>query len=212
MYDLRIPIVGTVLTAPERRITEKTGTVVASFRIVMNYRRFDKATQQWTDHGMFRVRVTCWRRLADHVCSSVKVGEQVIVVGRIFTREWHAETGELRVNFEVEADSVGHDLARGTSAFTKAPVVGPSSSVEDEESESRVGGELSYPIGPDGLPLVHDPADGSDLAIETAADAMAIMRGGGLTSPDPDSPLPDDADGEEEDELVGAGARRRRGR
>src|SRR5512147_3086632 len=101
MYDLRIPIVGTVLTQPERRVIEKTGTPVTTFRIVMNYRRYDRETRQWTDYAMFRVRVNCWRRLADHVYGSVRVGEPVIVIGRIFTRDWTAETGEPRVLYEI---------------------------------------------------------------------------------------------------------------
>src|SRR5690606_34448539 len=54
MFDVRIPIVGTVLTPPERRVIEKTGAVVTSFRVVMNYRRFDRTEQQWVDYGMFR--------------------------------------------------------------------------------------------------------------------------------------------------------------
>src|SRR5688572_26691352 len=115
MADLRIPIVGTVLTQPERRVIEKGGSVVTSFRIVMNYRRYDKASDTWIDSGMFRVRVNCWRRLADHVYASLNVGDPVIVVGRIFTRDWSADSGELRVNSEVEADAVGHDLSRGTT-------------------------------------------------------------------------------------------------
>ncbi len=209
MYDLRIPIVGTVLTPPEKRLVEKTGSVVTSFRIVMNYRRFNQVTQQWYDSGMFRIRVTCWRQLASHVAESVKVGQQVIVVGRIFTREWTAETGELRVNFEVEADAVGHDLTRGTSDFTKMAAVGPSSTVEDEEAENRIGGERAHLLDANGLPVAHDPADGSDLASETAADALAILREVGL--PDPEA-LPDDQGDDDEDELIGAGARRRRGR
>ena len=82
MYDLRVPIVGTVLTQPERRVVEKTGDPVTTFRIVMDYRRFDRATERWIDYAQFRIRVNCWRRLADHVYSSIRVGESVIVILR----------------------------------------------------------------------------------------------------------------------------------
>lgn len=210
MYDLRVPVVGTVLTPPEKRLVEKTHSMVTSFRVVMNYRRYDRATQQWHDSGMFRIRVSCWRNLANHVFESVKVGQQVIVVGRIFTREWTTETGELRVNFEMEADAVGHDLTRGTADFTKIATVGPSSTVEDEEAENRIGGELAHLVDANGLPLAHDPADGSDLASETAADALAILREGGM--PDSESLHGEPVGADDEDDLVGSGARRRRGR
>ena len=84
MFDLRVPIVGTALTKPERRIIEKTGVAVTSFRIVANYRRYDRATAQWVDYGLFRIRVSCWRRLADHVFKSIDVGDPVMVIGRIW--------------------------------------------------------------------------------------------------------------------------------
>ncbi|HEY7225991.1 MAG TPA: single-stranded DNA-binding protein [Micromonosporaceae bacterium] len=213
MYDLRVPIVGTVLTQPERRIIEKTGAAVTSFRIVMNYRRYDRETQQWIDWALFRVRVVCWRRLADHVFGSIKVGEPVIVIGRIFTREWRSETGEVRVNYEVEADAVGHDLSRGVSAFTKMRLEAPQSVVEDDEADSRIGGELSYQVDANGVPVPHDPAD-SDVAAETAADALAILRQAGMTDTDTPGEPSGGGDDEDDDELVGAGAggRRRRGR
>ena len=208
MADLRIPIVGTVLTQPERRVIEKSGSVVTSFRIVMNYRRYDKASDTWIDSGMFRVRVNCWRRLADHVYASLNVGDPVIVVGRIFTRDWSADSGELRVNYEVEADAVGHDLSRGTTTFTKTSVAGPQSTVEDEESENRIGGELSYPVDANGKAVGPDAEEGSEIAAETAADALAILHSAGLDG------TPGGGEDDEDEELVGAGAgaRRRRGR
>jgi single-strand DNA-binding protein len=216
MHDLRVPIVGTVLTQPERRIVEKTNAPVTSFRLVMNYRRFDKASEQWIDYALFRIRVHCWRRLAEHVYSSLKVGEPVIVIGRIFTREWRSDTGELRVYYEMEADTVGHDLSRGVGAFTKMALGGPQSVVEDGDAASRIGGELSYLVDANGLPVPPDPEDGSDVATETAADALAILRQSGMSGAGTEAPSdePSGGDDEDDDELVGAGAggRRRRGR
>lgn len=216
MIDLRVPIVGTVLTQPERRVTEKNSTPVTTFRVVMNYRRYDRATEQWVDHGMFRVRVVCWRRLADHVYSSLKVGDPVIVIGRLYTRDWSSSEGELRVNYELEADTVGHDLSRGVTTFTKARSEGPHSVIEDAEADRRIGGEVSYPVGVDGAPVASDPYEGSEVAAESAADALAILREAGMTDTEAGS-APEGATGgedQDDDELVGAGAggRRRRGR
>jgi len=214
MFDLRVPIVGTALTKPERRIIEKTGVAVTSFRIVANYRRYDRTTAQWVDYGLFRIRVSCWRRLADHVFKSIDVGDPVMVIGRIFTREWESEQGELRVNYEMEADTVGHDLSRGITTFTKMRISGPQSVVEDDEAESRIGGELSHPAdagAPPHMALPHDPYD-SDVAAEAAADAMAMLHDADLTAPEPGTADPTTEE-DESDDLVGAGAsRRRRGR
>jgi single-strand DNA-binding protein len=216
IIDMRVPIVGTVLTHPERRVTEKTNTPVTSFRIVMNYRRFDRATEQWVDHGMFRIRVVCWRRLADHVFSSLKVGEPVIVIGRLFTREWTGDEGELRVNYELEADAVGHDLSRGTAQFSKVRAEGPHSVIEDAEADRRIGGELSHAVDANGQPIPADPYEGSEIAAESADDALAILRQAGMAGAESE-PGPEPSTGgddEDDDELVGAGAggRRRRGR
>jgi single-strand DNA-binding protein len=192
----------------------------------VNYRRYDRATEQWVDHGMFRVRVACWRRLADHVYKSLKVGEPVIVIGRLFTRDWRTEEGELRVNYELEADTVGHDLSRGVTEFIKARAEGPNSAIEDAEADRRIGGEIAYPVDANGLPIPSDPYEGSEIAAESAADAFEILRQAGMAESEAASPLVDaglgdsgpggttGTDDEDDDELVGTGAggRRRRGR
>jgi single-strand DNA-binding protein len=215
MYDTRVSIIGTALTRPERRVIEKTGAVVANFRIVSNARRFDRATEQWVDSGIFRIKVNCWRRLAEHVFASISPGDPIFVAGRISTREWKTEQGELRVSYEVDADTVGHDLSRGVGVFTKMRYDGPHSVVEDEESDNRISGEIAYRIGsgvPGGDPFADD--DGSDVAAETAEDALAMLREAGLTGEgDPTAGGPGDGDETDEEELVGAaGGKRRRGR
>jgi len=183
MYDTRVPIIGTALIKPERRVIEKTGAVVASFRVVSNSRRYDKATEQWVDSGMFRIRVNCWRRLAEHVVASISPGDPIFVYGRIFTREWRTEQGELRVSYEIDADTVGHDLSRGVGMFTKMRYEGPNSEGSDVPAETAA----------DALAILRDAG--------LSPDGDAIGGGSG------------DEDEAEEDDLVGAGgSRRRRGR
>ncbi len=213
MYDTRVPIIGTALIKPERRVIEKSGAVVASFRIVSNSRRYDKATEQWVDSGMFRIRVNCWRRLAEHVVASISPGDPIFVYGRIFTREWKTEQGELRVSYEIDADTVGHDLSRGVGMFTKMRYEGPSSVVEDEESDTRISGEVSYPFG-SGPQAVdqYGEDEGSDVATETAADALAMLREAGLSASGDATGGPGDEEEADEDLVAAGGGRRRRGR
>ena len=220
MYSTRVPIIGTALTQPEKRVIEKTGAVVTSFRIVANERRYDKATEQWVDSGMLRIRVSCWRRLAEHVVKSINVGDPIFVFGRLYTREWKTEQGELRVSYEVDAETVGHDLSRGVTSFTKTGYQGPSAVIEDEEHDNRISGEVSYAVGGSAghgaTSPFDDEGDGSEVASETAEDALALLREVGLA--EPDAGRGDSATGDEEDvddeELagVGSGGRRRRGR
>ncbi len=87
MFETNIVIVGNVLTAPEWRRTAK-GTLVTNFRVASTARRLDRETGRWVDGDSLRVRVTCWRRLAEGVSASIAVGDPVVVVGRLFTRDW----------------------------------------------------------------------------------------------------------------------------
>ena len=145
MNDTEITVVGTVLTRPERRRTEKTNAVVTSFKIVSNSRRFDKETGQWIDGSTFRVRVNCWRRLADNVAGSVFVGDPVIVKGRIVTRDWRNEQDEPRTTYNLDAITVGHDLNRGQATFVK-PKPQSGGTVVDE-ADDHVNGEPTELLG-----------------------------------------------------------------
>ena len=156
----------------------------------------------------------------EHVVKSVNVGDPIFVFGRIYTREWKTDQGELRVSYEVDAETVGHDLSRGVTAFTKTRFEGPHSVIEDEEHDVRINGEVSYAVGATGGHVASDHLDdegyGSEVAAETADDALAILREAGLAGQE--SAGGDSVPGDEEDtddELVGAGGvggRRRRGR
>jgi hypothetical protein len=77
VFDTNIVIVGNVLTPPEWRHTTKTNTLVANFRVASTSRRFDKDNNRWVDGETLRVRVTCWRRLAENVGASIAAGDPV---------------------------------------------------------------------------------------------------------------------------------------
>jgi single-strand DNA-binding protein len=105
-------------------------------------------TNTWVDGASLRVRVNCWRRLAENVGQCVKVGDPVIVTGRLYSRDWIGEDKIRRVSYELEATTVGHDLARGVDSFTRQRNVLTTSATEDDEAEMRVAGELAEPIRP----------------------------------------------------------------
>ncbi len=56
--------------------------------------------------------------MADHVASSISMGQPVIVHGRMTQRTWEKDTRSGQT-LEIEAYGVGHDLKWGTSAFHK---------------------------------------------------------------------------------------------
>lgn len=155
MFDTQLTIVGNVLTAPQWRRTTESGQVAASFRVASNSRRYDKATGRWVDGHSLRVRVTCWRRLAEGVIQSVMTGDPIVVVGRLYTRDWVDEQGTHRVLYEMDAAAVGHDLSRGKSEFKRHTTNQSTSAIEDEEAERRIGGEDTVPEDLDPTPDLH---------------------------------------------------------
>jgi single-strand DNA-binding protein len=113
MHETNMTIVGNVISDPRQRRTAE-GTKVVSFRMASNERRYDKAADQWVDGDHLYVTVTCWRRLAAGVAASLVKGDPVMVRGRLYTRDYEVE-GQRRYSTEVEAASVGPDLARCTA-------------------------------------------------------------------------------------------------
>jgi single-strand DNA-binding protein len=145
MFDTPLTIVGNVLVEPTARRTVETNQLAVTFRVASTSRRFDKGSDNWIDGQSLRVRVTCWRKLAEGVIASLHVGDPVIVTGRLYTRDWVDEEGHHRVLYEMDAKAVGHDLARGTSKFERNSVKLSTSAFENEEADRRVGGEDSVP-------------------------------------------------------------------
>jgi single-strand DNA-binding protein len=103
------------------RFKEVSGKVaLASFRIGTTPRQFDKTTGGWIDRPTAWFTVECWRTLAQNVHDSLQRGHPVVVTGRLKTTEW-IEEGEKKSRTVIDAFSVGHDLARGTTSFKKNP-------------------------------------------------------------------------------------------
>ncbi len=110
--------VGNVITPVQIRYTPD-GTPVTSFRIACNERRLDRETGQWVDKDSFFVSVTCWRRLAENVCRSLRSGDPVMVRGRLLTRSYDTAEGRRNTVTEMEAEVVAADLTWCTAHVTR---------------------------------------------------------------------------------------------
>ncbi|WP_243707657.1 single-stranded DNA-binding protein, partial [Micromonospora sp. KC606] len=163
MFDTYVTIVGNVLTAPEWRRTTQSNTLVANFKVASTARRLDKDSGRWVDGNSLRVRVNCWRKLAEGVAASVMVGDPVVVAGRLYTRDWTDEAGNHRTLYELEAVAVGHDLSRGRARFLRNRPAMATSTAEDAEAAARVHGAPTEavphgqaPTSPDDRPAEED--------------------------------------------------------
>ncbi len=113
-----ITLTGLVATAP-RHIVTSEGLAITSFRLASTQRRFDRSRERWIDGDTNWYTITTFRQLAINSVGSVAKGDRVLVTGRLRIREW--ENGDrVGTNIDVEADSVGHDLAWGTSTFSRS--------------------------------------------------------------------------------------------
>ncbi|HET6215047.1 MAG TPA: single-stranded DNA-binding protein [Micromonosporaceae bacterium] len=181
MFDTPITIIGNVLNMPEWRRTTKTGSLVTSFKVASTARRLNRETGQWVDGNSLRVRVNCWRRLAEGVAASVRVGDPVVVVGRLYTRDWVDEQQNKRISFELEAVAVGHDLSKGRGRFARTKATLGTAMVEDAEAEARAGTEATEPVPADEIPVELDTADfDADFPETSGYDPIAELRAAGL--------------------------------
>jgi single-strand DNA-binding protein len=176
VYETPITVVGNVVAEPEVRHT-KTGIPVTNFRLASTGRRYNRVKETYEDAETLWVSVVCWNDLARNAATSLRKGEPVIVYGRMTSRTY-VKDEQRRMNYEVVADAVGHNLARGAAQFSRIARAGRVSSVavaDDGTPEDMTAELLARDL--DGLRQ-------RDAAFE------AIFDG----EHDPDAALPDEGD------------------
>ena len=134
MHQMNVSVIGVAVTEVKTGTTE-AGHPMARFRMVCRPRKFDAVTGTVTEFDPSFVTVQCWRQLAEHVAASVRKGDPVVVMGRLRVREWEQD-GRTRVSVEIDAQSVGHDLCRGSTQFQRGlPVKSESAGHEGRPRE-----------------------------------------------------------------------------
>lgn len=143
MNETVVTVTGYVAQEPVLRLTG-SGTKVVGFRLATTERRYDRGLNGWRDGDTLFFAVSCWRTLGENVLDSVTKGDPVVVQGRLRDGTYEKD-GVTYPRVEIEASSVGHDLARGVSRFTKSslqsretfvdpPLAAVGSSGADEDS------------------------------------------------------------------------------
>ena len=115
--EAQVFLAGYVAREPRFRFTTR-GISSVSLRVACTPRWVDRETGEWTDGETSFVTVLCWRTLADNVAKCLHKGEPVLVKGRLHVRPYEKD-GAPRLAVEIEATSVGHDLARGVASFQR---------------------------------------------------------------------------------------------
>lgn len=163
--ETHVTLVGTVVTDPFRRHGSE-GAPYIKFRMVSNERRKDRVTQEWTAGDSLFVNVTCWRRLVKGVGAAIGKGDPIIVVGRLYTREW-MEEGQRRSSLELDASAVGPDLARCVAMIDHTRRL---AALDDGAAEDGV--ETDGVIADVGLAVPDDAAALGDVAPRITASVV----------------------------------------
>jgi single-strand DNA-binding protein len=167
MSDVTVTLHGYVGAEVEFKSTGRGD--LASFRV--------GTTPRFRDGNGYRngettwTQVAAWRTLAANVAASIKVGDPVVVIGRVRTSRWTTPEGEQRERSVVDAHTVAHDLARGTSVFRKAPRSAPREDDDAAVHEVLEAAEQG-PVSID--PVTGEPRDPAEL---TGADEVEDTDG-----------------------------------
>lgn len=103
----------------EVALNDVGSTQVASFRVGTTPRRFRDG--HWEDGQTAWFTVKAWRGLAHNVSKSLRTGDAVVITGRLEVDVWKRDDGSTSTRHIVVATSIGHDLTKGSTIFTKAP-------------------------------------------------------------------------------------------
>ena len=168
------------------------GTCALSMRVAWTPRVMDRATGEWTDRPTSFVTVTCYRKVAENAARCLRRGDAIMLRGSLRVREFIDQAGAKRNSVDVVADSLGHDMSRGTSHYTKVSQHAEQTAEEYESSIAQrnpLPGDVAARASEESGDLLHsseqaqsaaaddpddelDPADPPDL--ETGSDAELV--------------------------------------
>ncbi len=99
----KIMLIGNVGSDPEMRYTPN-GKAVTSFRMATNYRYVGPDGERREETEWFRVSV--WGKQAESCNQFLSKGRRVYVEGRLHSRNWEGQDGQMRTSLEVSANRV----------------------------------------------------------------------------------------------------------
>jgi single-strand DNA-binding protein len=177
----QITLRGFITAEPKFRQTANMSAPVTEIRVGSTPRRLNRETGEWQDLPTSYFTVKCWRRLAVNAVGSLHKGDMVVVRGRFTSRHWVDNQQRPRTTIEIEADSLGHDLAYGWSHFLRGTQARPASQVginagevarQDLEAPGADGDDSPYPEddGWDEATAAAPVPDGAGDLAETGGD------------------------------------------
>lgn len=178
LRETQMTVSGNVTRSPELKHRKVDGRPFVVVPIAVNNRRFDAEKQGWVEDGPTYYDIICRGSLGANALASVDVGMPVVAHGRFRLHEWTTDT--MRGTRPcVVADSIGVDLAWGTTAYTKGSRSFPQpDGYETTPPPASEGGPVTGTVAPPEFrdDLGPDEADGTDLdEDDIPADADGVV-------------------------------------
>jgi single-strand DNA-binding protein len=98
-----------------------SGKQLVRFPVLVNRRRKDPDTGEWTDGEPTRHSCTAFGTLGEHIADSLGKGDRILIVGTVTTDAWaDKDTGDKRTMPRVLVDAAGPSLRWATARVLKA--------------------------------------------------------------------------------------------
>ena len=158
-----VTLVGFVATEP--RLNAFDDGDVANLRIGSTNSWLDRETGEWRNGETSFYSVRCKRSLARNAKSSLRKGQPIVVAGKLRTRSYQDRNGVQRFDVEVEADTIGYDLSRGTAEFrsTQRASADLSALARGEAIRAGLEVEAEDDPGPAEIGALAGPGDGDGM-------------------------------------------------
>ena len=182
--EAQVFLSGYVATDPSYKLLPG-GTAVAQLRVAYTPRWLNRETGEWSESPTSFLTVICWRKLADNVRICLRKGEPVLVRGRLQVRRYEDKDGAPRIAVELDASSVGHDLARGVALFQRLqrdPAEASARPAVEARTGSAAAGVANGEAGP-GADEAVMAAAGADEAAAVAAGPAEVPAGPAAAGP-----------------------------
>ncbi|MEJ6554051.1 single-stranded DNA-binding protein [Microbacterium esteraromaticum] len=143
-----ITIHGGLTSAPELRYSQN-GLPIVSGTVASTERYLDKQTNEWRDGKKLFLRFSAFKDTAENIAASnLDKGAQVVVSGKLHTREYEDREGVKRTSTELEVTDFAVSLRYATAAVTRASrAEGGQASRGRTETASSDGWSTAQPGG-----------------------------------------------------------------
>jgi single-strand DNA-binding protein len=192
-------VTGYVATQPKFGFT-RTQVPTLSMRVGWTPRRRDPKTGDWADEPSSFATVLCYRKVAENAAAALRKGDPIIVKGTLRTREFEDAAGSRRIAVDVLAESIGHDLSRGISMFTRSRAQLAQTAMEQWQAEHELA--VPRPDGEAGLAEAGPEARAVGDSDQTRDTEPQDPEKSDLDRADPDAAQPGAADLETPDDEL----------